>query len=70
MDASEVWGILVQLFKSELLMLFNIGLRAPHGGVFVIWFVEGNAMMYVTAILVGSIVTVLVLGMLKKPIDK
>lgn len=50
-----------------LSMLFNIGLRAPHGGVFVAFLVEGNALLYLLAILIGSVVSAVLLGILKKP---
>ena len=52
-----------------LVMLFDIGLRAPHGGVFVIGLVDGgaaNILLYVFAILVGSFVTAILVGLLKK----
>ncbi|MGM0897999.1 MAG: PTS fructose transporter subunit IIABC [Bacillota bacterium] len=52
-----------------LVMLFDIGLRAPHGGVFVIGLVDGGAasiLMYLVAILVGSFVTAILVGLLKK----
>lgn len=51
-----------------LSMIFNIGLPAPHGGIFVIPIVNGNPLLYVLAILIGAIVTALMLGFLKKPI--
>lgn len=54
-----------------LVMLFDIGLRAPHGGVFVIGLVDGGAasiLMYLVAILVGSFVTAILVGLLKKNI--
>src|SRR5699024_4371895 len=54
-----------------LTMLFDIGLRAPHGGVFVIGLVEDGLvgiLMYLIAIITGSIVSALLAGMLKKRI--
>ncbi|WP_277585954.1 PTS fructose transporter subunit IIABC [Psychrobacillus antarcticus] len=54
-----------------LVMLFDIGLRAPHGGIFVIGLVDGgaiNILMYIFAILVGSFITAITLGFLKKKI--
>ncbi|HEX3037393.1 MAG TPA: fructose-specific PTS transporter subunit EIIC [Oscillospiraceae bacterium] len=51
-----------------LSMLFNCTLRAPHGGVFVFALV-GNAVMYVVALLIGSVVGALLLAVLKKPIE-
>lgn len=51
-----------------LSMLFKIGLPAPHGGIFVIAIVEGSWFMYLLAILIGSFVTAIMLGLLKKRI--
>ncbi|MBD1381330.1 PTS fructose transporter subunit IIABC [Metabacillus arenae] len=51
-----------------LAMAFGIGLRAPHGGAFVILFVEGNPLLYVLAIAIGAVVSALLIGFLKKPI--
>ncbi|WML35220.1 fructose-specific PTS transporter subunit EIIC [Clostridium sp. OS1-26] len=52
-----------------LTMMFNIGLPAPHGGIFVIPIVKGNPLLYVAAILIGSFVTAIMLGFLKKQIE-
>lgn len=54
-----------------LTMLFDIALRAPHGGVFVMGLVDGgiiNVLLYALAIIAGAIVTALVAGLLKKKI--
>ncbi|HHW39240.1 MAG TPA: PTS transporter subunit EIIA [Bacillales bacterium] len=51
-----------------LSMMFGIGLRAPHGGVFVIPLVDGNWLLYLLAVVVGSVVSALLLGLLKKPV--
>ncbi|GGB47469.1 PTS system fructose-specific EIIABC component [Lentibacillus populi] len=56
-----------------LSMLFDIGLRAPHGGIFVIGLVEGGIgkiLLYLLAIIIGAIVTALLAGLLKKDIEK
>ncbi|MDQ0243447.1 PTS system fructose-specific IIC component [Bacillus fengqiuensis] len=53
-----------------LTMVFGIGLPAPHGGLFVIPVVDGNPFLYVLAILIGSIVTALLVGVLKKPVNE
>ncbi|WP_163539954.1 fructose-specific PTS transporter subunit EIIC [Gracilibacillus sp. YIM 98692] len=53
-----------------LSLVFGIGLPAPHGGLFVIPTVEGSAIMYIIAILIGSIVSALMIGLWKKPLDK
>lgn len=52
-----------------LTMLFDIGLRAPHGGVFVMGLVEGGVgsiLLYALAIIAGTIVTASLIGLLKK----
>ena len=52
-----------------LSMLFKCTLMAPHGGLFV-FAVVGNWPMYVVSWLVGSVITMILLGILKKPIKK
>lgn len=52
-----------------LSMLFKVQLPAPHGGLFVLP-VMTNPMMYLVAVIAGSVVTALLLGMLKKPITR
>ena len=51
-----------------LSMMFHIGLRAPHGGVFVIPLVDGSWLLYLLAVVIGSVVSALLLGILKKPL--
>lgn len=51
-------------------MVSGIGLRAPHGGVFVIPFVDGSWIVYLGGIILGSAVAAIMLGFLKKPIQK
>ena len=53
-----------------LSMLFGCTLRAPHGGVFVLAIPNavGNLLPYIGAILVGTVITALVLIVLKKPV--
>ncbi|WP_409254133.1 fructose-specific PTS transporter subunit EIIC [Bacillus sp. SCS-153A] len=53
-----------------LSMAFGIGLPAPHGGIFVIPVVGGNPLMYILAILIGSLVTAIMVGLLKKPVQQ
>ena len=48
-----------------LSMAFGCTLMAPHGGVFV-FPVVGNALMYIVALVVGTIVSAALLGVLKK----
>jgi PTS system fructose-specific IIC component len=52
-----------------LSMLFGCTLRAPHGGVFVIATI-GNPIMYIVALIVGSLVGAVLLGILRKPVAK
>ncbi|RYM02881.1 PTS fructose transporter subunit IIA [Sporolactobacillus sp. THM7-7] len=54
----------------SLSLLFGIGLRPPHGGIFVIPLVDGNAWLYALAIIIGSVVTALIYGFWKKPLTK
>ena len=49
---------------SSLSLLFNATLRAPHGGLFVIGLI-GNALLYLLAIVIGTVVTALVVSVLK-----
>lgn len=51
-----------------LSMLFGIGLQAPHGGLFVIPLVSGGWFMYLLAIVIGSVVSAILLGFLKKEV--
>ena len=46
-------------------MAFNCTLMAPHGGIFVCP-VVGNAVMYLAALVVGTVVSAVLLGILKK----
>ena len=46
---------------------FNCTLMAPHGGIFV-FPVVGHAAMYLLALVVGSIISALLLGVLKKKV--
>ena len=52
-----------------LSMLFKCTLMAPHGGIFV-FPVVGNVLMYLVALLAGSIIGCLLLGILKKNIEE
>ncbi|WFD11182.1 PTS fructose transporter subunit IIABC [Tepidibacter hydrothermalis] len=62
-------AIVGSALAGALTMMFNVMLPAPHGGAFVIP-VTTNPWLYVVAILAGSFVTALMLGLLKKPINK
>ena len=52
-----------------LSMALGCTLRAPHGGIFV-FPVVGNALQYVLALVIGSLVGMLMLGLLKKKVAK
>lgn len=54
--------------SGALSMAFGIGLRAPHGGIFVVPLVQHGALKYALAILIGSVVAALLIGFLKKPV--
>ena len=53
-----------------LSMAWGIGLQAPHGGIFVLAIPNAvnQVLWYALAILVGSVVTGLALGLLKRPV--
>ena len=46
-------------------MAFDCTLMAPHGGIFV-FSVVGNAVMYLVALVVGTVISAVLLGLLKK----
>jgi fructose PTS system EIIBC or EIIC component len=50
-------------------MAFGIGLRAPHGGIFVVPLVQGGVLQYALSILVGAFISAILLGILKKPVN-
>ena len=50
-----------------LSMAFNCTLMAPHGGIFV-FPVVGNAIMYLVALVAGTVISAVLLGALKKKI--
>ena len=55
--------------SGALSMAFGCTLMAPHGGIFV-FPVVGNALLYIVALLIGSIVGAVLLGVLRKPAAK
>ncbi|WXR62911.1 fructose-specific PTS transporter subunit EIIC [Peptostreptococcaceae bacterium AGR-M142] len=63
-------AIVGSAIAGALSMVFNIGLPAPHGGMFVIPLVYGKPLLYLLAILIGSLVTALMIGFLKKDIKE
>ena len=49
--------------------VFGCTLMAPHGGIFVVATI-GNPLLYFVALAVGSVIGMLMLALLKKPLDK
>lgn len=52
-----------------LSMAFGCTLMAPHGGIFV-FPVVGNAILYLVALVIGTVVSAALLGLLKKKVDE
>lgn len=52
-----------------LSMAFGCTLMAPHGGIFVVP-VMGNALLYLVAVVIGTVVSAVLLGVLKKKLHK
>lgn len=50
-----------------LSMAFGCTLMAPHGGIFVVP-VMGNALLYLVAVVIGTVVSAVLLGVLKKKV--
>ena len=59
--------IIGSALAGELSMAFHCTLMAPHGGIFV-FPVVGNALMYLVALAAGTVVSALLLGVLKKKV--
>lgn len=59
--------IIGSALAGALSMAFHCTLMAPHGGIFV-FPVVGNALMYLVALAAGTVVSALLLGVLKKKI--
>lgn len=59
--------IIGSALAGALSMAFHCTLMAPHGGIFV-FPVVGNAVMYLVALVAGTIVSALLLGVLKKKV--
>ncbi|MFJ7737844.1 fructose-specific PTS transporter subunit EIIC [Lysinibacillus sp. NPDC097287] len=52
-----------------LALFFGCTLQAPHGGIFVIWAVK-NPLMYLVSLVIGAVVTAVMVGFWKKPIQE
>ena len=59
--------IIGSAIAGALSMAFGCTLMAPHGGIFV-FPVVGHALMYLLALIVGTVVGAFLLGILKKPV--
>ncbi|TSB47396.1 PTS fructose transporter subunit IIABC [Alkalicoccobacillus porphyridii] len=51
-------------------MALDISLKAPHGGIFVIPIASSAPLLYIGCILLGSVVTCIMIGFLKKPLSE
>lgn len=52
-----------------LSMFFNCTLMAPHGGIFV-FPVVGNPLKYLISLIIGSVVSMFILGLIKKEVTE
>ena len=59
--------IIGSALAGALSMAFHCTLMAPHGGIFV-FPVVGNAVMYLVALVVGTVISAVLLGVLKKKV--
>ncbi|ASA23208.1 PTS fructose transporter subunit IIABC [Paenibacillus donghaensis] len=59
--------ILGSAVAGGLTQLWNINVPAPHGGIFVAA-LSSNALLFLLAVLIGSVISGLVLGLWKKPL--
>lgn len=53
-----------------LCMAMDISLQAPHGGIFVIPIACNKPLLYIGCILLGSFITCLMIGLMKKPLSE
>ena len=61
--------IIGAMISGGLSMAFNIELRAPHGGLFVLPIVN-HPLLYLLTVVIGSVITALILGFIKKPVEE
>lgn len=61
--------IISSALAGALSMAFGCTLMAPHGGIFV-FPVVGNALMYLLALVIGTVAGAFILGTLKKPVEE
>jgi PTS system fructose-specific IIC component len=60
--------IIGSAIAGALSMAFGCTLMAPHGGIFVVP-VMGNAVLYLVALVIGTVVSTVLLGVLKKKVN-
>lgn len=60
--------ILGSAVAGGLTQLWNINVPAPHGGIFVAA-LSSNALLFLLAVAIGSVISGLILGLWKKPIE-
>ncbi|HWT76271.1 MAG TPA: fructose-specific PTS transporter subunit EIIC [Mobilitalea sp.] len=60
--------IIGSAIAGALSMAFNCKLMAPHGGIFVFPVVQ-NALLYLVALVIGTVIGAIILGILKKPVE-
>ncbi|MGX7195856.1 PTS fructose transporter subunit IIABC [Enterococcus olivae] len=63
-------NIIGSAIGGAICMGLNISLKAPHGGIFVIPIAANKPLLYIACILLGSIITCLIIGFLKKPLTE
>jgi len=61
-------SVLGSAVTGGLSMFFHLGLSVSHGGIIVFGFVTGGWMYYALSIIIGTIITAITLGLLKKKI--
>lgn len=66
--ASDPVHVLPSCVAGALSMVFGCTLMAPHGGIFV-FPVVGNSVMYLAALVIGTVVGAVLLGLLKKNVE-
>lgn len=71
--ASDPWRVILSCvigsgIAGGLCAFFKCTLMAPHGGIFVLAVIT-NPLLYLISLVIGSIVGMIILGLLKKPVD-
>lgn len=71
--ASDPWRVILScvigsVTAGGLCSFFGCTLMAPHGGIFVLAVIT-NPLLYLLSLVIGSVVGMIILGLLKKPVD-